>query len=257
MEKRTTRSESRRKKSASRAKKRRKIQGPEGPPRTCGFVDSLILDLVAANWTESQETLVRCSRVSKAWHAGCHERMRKMERLHWRSRLPENWRPWHVSVVFHFRWAVGILPEIMREIASNGNDITSVCLRCRCLGGLPKELFLLDRLKKLTVYCPQLSILPKDVKSLRNLEEFYVSITEITFLPDELAQLPRLSILVASDNRLRSLPDNLHLYPNLQRLEVMNNPILWGDKELKFPPSLETFWYTEEETGSDVRKTFS
>ena len=193
--------------------------------------------------------------MSKAWYAGCHERMRTLERDHWRSRTPEWTIPPQVSVRFPFHWSVGILPEIMRELASKGT-VTYLAIHCAC-SELPNELFLLDRLFTLHLDCPRLSTLGKDVKKLRNLGNLIVFETEITSLPDELAQLPILWRIHARNNRLRSLPDNLHLYPNLGYLDVTRNPIPWGDKELKFPPSLKTFWYTEEETGTDVVKTFS
>ena len=93
---------------------------------------------------------------------------------------------------------------------------------------LPKELFLLKKLKTLDLSGNDFTVLPKDFSKLKTLEKLYLNDEKNLNLPQSLsvlAQLPNLKSLYLDNDRINYMPREVLKLKNLEYLSLRQNAL--------------------------------
>jgi Leucine-rich repeat (LRR) protein len=93
---------------------------------------------------------------------------------------------------------------------------------------LPKELFLLKKLKTLDLSGNDLKVLPNEFSKLTNLEALYLNDENNMDLPaslDVLAKLPKLKSLYLENDHLQFIPQEIFKLQNLEYLSLRKNQL--------------------------------
>ena len=93
---------------------------------------------------------------------------------------------------------------------------------------LPKELFLLKKLKTLDLSRNDLKVLPKEFSQLKNLEALYLNDENNMDLPaslDVLAKLPKLKSLYLENDKIRFIPNEIFKLKKLEYLSLSKNEL--------------------------------
>jgi Leucine-rich repeat (LRR) protein len=125
------------------------------------------------------------------------------------------------------------------DLTNNKIDITTIdfskfvnieylSLKDDHLTVLPKELFLLKKLKTLDLSGNDLKVLPKEFSKLKNLEALYLNDENNMDLPaslDVLAKLPKLKSLFLENDNIRFIPNEMFKLQNLEYLSLRKNEL--------------------------------
>jgi len=117
-------------------------------------------------------------------------------------------------------------------------NVEELFMRNRKLKEVPEEIFLLTKLKTLSLAQNKLIEVPKDISKLTNLQILSLSKNNLISLPEEIGELKSLKVLNLIDNKLISLPDSLTKLYNLEFLHIEYNPNLYISENLKDLPNL-------------------
>lgn len=87
----------------------------------------------------------------------------------------------------------------------------------------PKEIFVLQNLRKLDIGICFIKEIPPEIKKLSKLNELRLRLNEIKTLPDEIQELNSLKILDLANNSLMKIPENILLNKNIEKINLANS----------------------------------
>ena len=117
-------------------------------------------------------------------------------------------------------------------------NVEELFMRNRKLKDFPEEIFLLPKLRILSLAQNNITYLPKNISKLTNLETLSLSRNKLITLPKEIGDLKKLKILNLNDNKLTYLPNTISKLNNLEDLHVTDNPNLYITEDIYDLPKL-------------------
>lgn len=119
---------------------------------------------------------------------------------------------------------------------------------------LPKELFLLKKLKTLDLSGNDFKVLPKDFSKLKTLENLYLNDEKNLDLPqslDILAKLPNLKSLYLDNDRINYMPTEMLKLQNLEYLSLRQNELKEFPKNINSLSHLKHLYLNENSVPLD------
>ncbi|CAM2795366.1 Leucine rich repeat-containing protein [Flavobacterium frigoris] len=119
---------------------------------------------------------------------------------------------------------------------------------------LPKELFLLKKLKTLDLSGNDFKVLPKDFSRLKTLENLYLNDEENLDLPQSLnilAKLPNLKSLYLDNDRINYMPSEMLKLQNLEYLSLRQNELKEFPKNINSLSHLKHLYLNENSVPLD------
>ena len=129
-------------------------------------------------------------------------------------------------------------------IEQNKSNITgtSLFLMSKQLHYLPKALFELTQLQRLSIRGNNLTSLPPEIGYLTNLQGLGLSNNNLTTLPPEIRYLTNLQQLYLWGNKLTTLPPEIRNLTNLQYLHLMCNNLTTLPPEIRYLTQLQRLY---------------
>jgi Leucine-rich repeat (LRR) protein len=119
---------------------------------------------------------------------------------------------------------------------------------------LPKELFLLKKLKTLDLSGNDFTVLPKDFSKLKTLEKLYLNDEKNLNLPQSLsvlAKLPNLKSLHLDNDRINYIPSEMLKLKNLEYLSLRHNALKEFPKNINSLSHLKHLYLNENSVPLD------
>lgn len=113
--------------------------------------------------------------------------------------------------------------RIHKCLRDGGKDLDLSSLN---LTTVPPEIWQLNAITKLYLYCNQLTTIPTEIGQLRSLTELILSDNRLTTIPPEIGQLRSLTELSLAGNQLNSIPPEIGQLNSLTCLFLHHNPAL-------------------------------
>jgi leucine-rich repeat protein SHOC2 len=101
---------------------------------------------------------------------------------------------------------------------------------------IPSEVWMMTKLRHLSLNCNKLSFIPSELSCLSNLTHLDLNSNQITHLSNQINKLTQLQILNLSSNRLTQFPDDISSLLHLSELWIDDNKLNQFPSQL--PPNL-------------------
>ncbi|APJ04245.1 leucine-rich repeat domain-containing protein [Silvanigrella aquatica] len=131
--------------------------------------------------------------------------------------------------------------EIPSWFAEEFPDLEDLRLTSCSLQEFPKNVLLLNKLKKLELRNNRLTSLPENIKNLQKLDRLELNNNKFSIFPEELLLLKNLTILDLGNNNISILPERVRNLRKLKQFHLFHNQIAALPKSIVQMNNLESF----------------